>query len=58
MDSDTRTGSAIPAGKSIRVVNHLEGGHKFCSKCGFCVDCSDCDIWGCGRKHIYEETDE
>lgn len=25
-----------------------ESSHKICSKCGYCIDCGDCDKFGCG----------
>lgn len=29
--------------------------HQFCPKCGYCVDCKDCAIWGCGAKEDQDE---
>lgn len=29
-------------------VRHVTINHRFCSKCGMCKECGDCDIWGCG----------
>lgn len=58
MGSDTPTGNAAPAERSIRAVKHVEDEHQFCPMCGMCVDCDDCAIWGCGRTAPYSETDE
>lgn len=22
--------------------------HQFCPQCGYCIDCDDCAVWGCG----------
>ena len=22
--------------------------HRCCEKCGYCLDCGDCEQWGCG----------
>lgn len=31
--------------------------HEFCPKCGFCVECEDCAIWGCGKKNDKEDNE-
>jgi hypothetical protein len=51
MDTDTPTGNAVPAvnvTRKISLTNHVEDEHQFCPKCGMCLDCKDCAIWGCG----------
>ena len=53
MASDIPIGNVVSAGKSTRLVKHVEDEHQFCPKCGMCEDCDDCAIWGCGRKEVY-----
>lgn len=24
--------------------------HAFCPRCGYCLECEDCAIWGCGAE--------
>jgi hypothetical protein len=31
--------------------------HQFCPKCGFCIDCDDCAIWGCGKKEDQDDAE-
>ena len=51
MDMDTTTGNAVRAERDILTVNHIEDEHQFCPKCGMCLDCNDCAVWGCGKKN-------
>ena len=30
--------------------NDKTGKHKCCSKCGFCIECGDCNKFGCGER--------
>ena len=30
--------------------------HKCCPKCGFCVDCGDCEQYGCGLNSPTPDT--
>lgn len=42
-DGNTRSGSPIDD-------------HVFCAKCGFCDDCKDCAVFGCGSQESDDES--
>lgn len=43
-------------GRDIATMNDMYGDnsdHEACDRCGFCVECGDCENFGCG-KEIYK----
>ena len=31
-------------------------GHHCCEKCGYCIECKDCDKYGCGSQSLNREN--
>lgn len=31
--------------------------HAFCPKCGMCIECEDCAIWGCGKLEDQDDAE-
>lgn len=47
-----QTGHKVTYGAVQHVGSHSspEDEHAFCPLCGYCVECGDCAIWGCGKQ--------